>query len=185
MFPSIFVLWMYILLLLLLLLILLFGMDTLAQCVSVYFLHPFCTCCLALHLALLSRCIWISGQSKGFAFSTHSYDRHLLVAPPSPHPKLRSVEFNRALSPFPLVPLLTSTTICTHPFLASSQINRANSVVLFALIMRTIYHSKSVFFFKNDVNILQRNKTPLLVTLPTCYVITSENKSYSFPNHCL
>lgn len=74
------------LLILILLLILLFGMDTLARYVSVYFLHPFCTCCLALRLALPSRCDSISGQSKGFAFSTHSHDRPLLVSPSNPPP---------------------------------------------------------------------------------------------------
>lgn len=45
----------------------------------------FCTCCLALRLTLCSRCDSISGQSKGFAFSTHSCDRPVLAPTPPTH----------------------------------------------------------------------------------------------------
>lgn len=99
-FPLVFVLWMSILLLL----ILLFGMDTLARCVSVNFRHPLCTCC----LAMPSRCNSISGQSKGFAFSTHSmivlYLFQLLPPPFLPHHVLLSlvVPSPRLAPPWPL-----------------------------------------------------------------------------------
>lgn len=43
-----------------------------------YFQHAFCTS-IALHLVLPPRCDSISGQSKGFAFSTHSQHCPLLV----------------------------------------------------------------------------------------------------------
>lgn len=112
-------------------------MDTLARCVSVYFLHPFCTCCLALRLALPSRCNLISGQSQGFAFSTHSHDRPLRA------PTL--IMFCRVQKcplsfPSDLYIILYPSVSCLF------SINRANSLVLFALILLKVSQPFKMFF---------------------------------------